>query len=390
VAFDRQSSHPSRAKSRSIASAACPCAPGCAIIAASSERAVSEVPRLAIILGAGASHDCVPKLRPGEQARLGDQSHLIKQRDYQPPIVSGMFRSKAFNEFLNQHPEAADIFNAIRMEMSEETSFEVALRRRWESDNQHIRLKMRFVPRALQQFFWRVSISYTDQPANYVSLVSGTVGRGITTAFVTLNYDTILDKVLSRFRSWPHEESLTLGSYISLPDWLLVKLHGSVDWGYRLNVKGYLTDADLATQEFRDRDRAEIQVLDGAQEPRIGPYAALPALALPIEGKYGFVCPPHHEEALVDYLQGCPNFLFVGFSARDQDLLDLLSDNVSSVRRLWIVTGPNDQDDVKKNLRSIKPFRTSLASIPPEHTYTSFTDFVRSGLNTLATQVLSD
>lgn len=390
MAFDRQSSHPSRAKSRSIASAACPCAPGCAIIAASFERAESEVPRLAIILGAGASHDCVPKLRPGEQARLGDPSHLIKQRDYQPPIVSSMFRNTAFNRFLNQHLEAADIFNDIRMEISEETSFEVALRRRWVSDNQHIRSKMRCVPRALQQFFWRVSIDYTNQPANYMALVSQTVGRGITTAFVTLNYDIILDMVLSRFRSWPHDQSLTLKSYISLPDWLLVKLHGSVDWGYRLNVVESLTDADFATQEFRDRDRAEIQVLDNPQDLRIGSYAALPALALPIEGKYGFVCPPRHEAALVDYLQGCTNFLFVGFSARDQDLLDFLSANVSRVRRLWIVTGPEDQDDVKKNLHSIAPFRSNLAGILPEHTYMSFTDFVRRGLDTLATQVLSD
>jgi hypothetical protein len=296
-----------------------------------------------------------------------------------------MFRNTAFNRFLNQHLEAADIFNAIRMQISEETSFEVALRRRWESDNQYIRSKMRYVPKALQQFFWRVSISYTDQPANYIALVSETVGRGIKTAFVTLNYDTILDKVLSRFRSRPHDKSLPLESYISSPDWLLVKLHGSIAWGYQLDHEGQLTDADFATQEFRDRDRAKIQVLNDPQDLRIGSYAALPALALPIEGKYGFVCPPGHEAALVDYLQGCTNFLFVGFSARDRDLLDFLSANVSEVRRLWIVTGPEDQDDVKKNLRSIAPFRGTLAGILPEHTYTSFTDFVRRGLETLAT-----
>ena len=342
---------------------------------------MSEEPRLAIILGAGASYDCVGDLGGGELR------YLVKQEDSRPPIVSSMFRSKAFSQFLNGHREAADILNAIRAEISQGTPFEVALRSRCDSDNQYIRSKMRFVPRALQQFFWRVSVDYTDQPANYQRLAEQTVGRGITTAFVTLNYDTILDNVLFRYRPWPQEPP-AMGSYISSPDWLLIKLHGSVDWGYPLSARGGLTDTDLATQEFQERSREEVQLIDNPQDLRHGPWAALPALALPIDGKYGFVCPPSHEKILTDYLQECKNFLFVGFGARDRDLLDLLSGNVTTVRRLWVVTGPNDQSDVMTNLYSIAQFRGSLESF--QHAYTSFTDFVRHGLNTLATQVLSD
>jgi hypothetical protein len=111
-----------------------------------------------------------------------------------------------------------------------------------------------------------------------------------------------------------------------------------------------------------------------------------------MEGKCGFVCPPSHEEALVRYLQDCDNFLFVGFSARDSDLLECLSENVRSVRRLWIVTGPGPDDlrDVKKQMHSVAPFRTRLASILPEHIYTSFTDFARRGLSDLTGYILSD
>ena len=102
------------------------------------------------------------------------------------------------------------------------------------------------------------------------------------------------------------------------------------------------------------------------------------------------MCPPSHEDALVTYLQDCHNFLFVGFSARDSDLLDCLSANVREVRRLWIVTGPDDQRAVKERLHSVAPFRTSLASILPEHTYTSFAVFARRGLSDLTAYILSD
>ena len=347
------------------------------------EHAVSEMPRLAIILGAGASFDCCPPDRP-DLTKQGDW-------DWQPPIVSNLLESKEFNKFLNTHLNAADIFNDIRMEVSREVPFEKALRSRWESDNEHIRYKMRFVPIALQQFFWRASEAYTNQPANYVALVSQTVGRGITTAFVTMNYDTILDKVLCRFRAGPHDSSLrTMGSYFSSPDWLLVKLHGSADWGYRVGDAAVSIEGVLAAQELRPFAREEIEVLSLPGDLREGRTLFYPALALPVEGKYGFVCPISHEDALVTYLQDCDNFLFVGFSARDSDLLECLSANVRGVRRLWIVTGPDDLDDVKERLRSIGPFRRNPMSRQPEHTYTSFTDFARRGLSDLTGYILSD
>ena len=76
------------------------------------------MPELAIILGAGASYDCC-RVVP---------SDLLKQSAWQPPIVSRMLESGEFNRFLNTHLNAADIFNDIRMEISEGGSFEKALR----------------------------------------------------------------------------------------------------------------------------------------------------------------------------------------------------------------------------------------------------------------------
>ncbi len=311
----------------------------------------------------------------------------------QPPIVSEMLENKAFNEFLSTHLDAADVLSDVRAETSPEVSFEVALRSRQDSSNEHIRSKMLFVPIALQQFFFRVSEDYTNQPENYSALVGRTVGRGITTAFVTVNYDAILDKVLCRYRPGPRDDRLrTVGSYFESTDWLLAKLHGSVDWGYRYGTPTEGIASTLLTQGLRTFDRAEIEIADDPHGLRIASAALYPALALPVAGKYGFVCPPSHEAALVEFLQDCSNFLFVGFSAKDLDVLEMLSDNVRSVQRVWIVTGDNDGDmeGVIDQLQEVEAFRSELAGILPEQTYTSFTDFVRGGLNDLANSIVGD
>ena len=309
----------------------------------------------------------------------------------QPPIVSKMLESKAFNRFLDHHLDAADILSDIRAEISREVSFEMALRRRQDSSNEHVRAKIRLVPIALQQFFFRVSMDYTSQPANYQTLVSRTVGRGITTAFVTVNYDTILDQVLCRYRQGRRDSRLnTMGSYVSLPDWLLIKLHGSVDWGYRLGTPEELLEVALLTKELPAFGRNEVEVATDVQTLRTGSGQLYPALALPVADKYGFICPPSHEAALIEFLKDCSNFLFVGFSAKDMDLVEFLAKNVRTVRRLWMVTGAGDMEDVKKRLHEVEPFRGKLASLLPAHTHTSFTEFVRSGLDDLTTHILSD
>ena len=308
-----------------------------------------------------------------------------------PPIVSDLLESKAFNGFLNNHLDAADILSDVRAETSNGVSFEVALRRQQDSSNEHIGSKMRFVPIALEQFFYRVSEDYTNQPENYSALVGRTVGRGITTAFVTVNYDTILDQVLCRYRPGPRDNRLrTVGSYVASPDWLLVKLHGSVDWGYRYGTPTEGIADTLLTQGLRTFDRAEIEVADDPYGLRIGPAELYPALALPVTGKPGFVCHPSHEAALVELLQDCSNFLFIGFSAKDSDLLDFLTEHVRTVQRLRIVTAPDDMEGVQKRLHAVAPFRRSLAAILPQHTYTSFTEFVRLGLGDLANSILGD
>ena len=87
------------------------------------------------------------------------------------------------------------------------------------------------IPLYLQDLFfeigqWTLTGGYAQQPDSYDRLISATLTLDEVT-FVTLNYDTILDRRL--FHYLPGELE-SMDSYLSGSNWALIKLHGSVNW----------------------------------------------------------------------------------------------------------------------------------------------------------------
>jgi len=320
-------------------------------------------PKLAVILGAGASHDVCPYKGP------------IKDLRWKPPIVKTMFDGSALDEVLARHPEAAALMSSVRTDVRAGLTFEQSLRAHLSNPNPYVQRQMAFVPIALHEFFYLVSTNFTNEAVNYSHLVNRTIGQGIHTAYITVNYDTLLDTSLSKVTGVAFD---SVESYVSSTDWILVKLHGSVGWGYPWDTAEdsglTLTEDSLsllwpavltgAIDMYRpplslgvlSRVKAlsyplpakNPDVIDVGPDPGTffhqggsgGGDVCYPALALPVTGKYGFVCPPSHLEALKAFLADCENFLFIGFSANDQDLLDLLKDTVQNVKSFCVVAGP--------------------------------------------------
>lgn len=350
-------------------------------------------PKLAVVLGAGASADVCPS------------PVCVNNGDYQPPLVSNLLSSTPLNDLLNQHAQAAHILNAIRVEITAEgRGLEEALKTRRDSADPHVRVNMRFVPLLLQRFFYDVSNLYTFQPVNYQALVEKTVRLGIHTAFITVNYDTILERVLSGYRlpeldplprigpvnrGAPHFTFDSSDSYVSYPRWLLIKLHGSVDWGYRWSTGGdpyYLP----FQSEGPEPDPDSIEVVAHPSELRDGAQAYYPALALPLPDKYDFVCPTAHQLALTTFLADCHLFLFVGFSAKDHDLLDLLAATLTSVER-FVIVSQGDVEEVKNRICSRVPAFAAVSAYEPTTIAFNegFSNFVVRGLDRLVRDALA-
>ena len=71
---------------------------------------------------------------------------------------------------------------------------------------------------------------------------------------------------------------------------------------------------------------------------------------MPVPDKYEFVCPPSHVEALRTFLADCEDYLFIGFSARDDPFLDFFGKTVKRVRRLAVVTGQGKLEETVDRL----------------------------------------
>lgn len=290
-----------------------------------------ERPKLAVVLGAGASHDVCPDADTG----------TISDPQWRPPIVATMFGRGALDRVLPGHPEAAALMSIIRTEVRAGVTFEESLRRCADSEDPRVQRLVPFVPIALHEFFFRVSNEYTWEAINYSHLIGRTIGQGIQTAYITLNYDTLLEMSLRKITGVTFDSA---ESYICSPDWILVKLHGSVGWGYPWPTDEWIPNMVMAARSNKPPERRseEIQVGLRREMYRNGRTRELfyPALALPVVGKSGFVCPPSHVEALRQFLSDCRDFLFIGFSASDEDLLDLLNETIGNVYpQVAVVTG---------------------------------------------------
>jgi len=336
-----------------------------------------QKPKLAVILGAGASHDVCP------------HKDMIKDQACQPPLTKQMFDNPAIRTALGAYNELGPLISFVKADLAMGISLEESLRRHRDSSDPRIQRLMRFLPPALYSFFHRVEQEYARDAANYSVLIRATVCADVHTAFITLNYDTLMEMSLRRIASASFD---AVESYVA-SDWMLVKLHGSVGWGYpwfRSSPPPPLQGILSSNEPLPSIDPESIVV--GIRDVHLqkGDTLHYPAIALPADNKGDFVCPPDHVTALVDFLADCRNFLFIGFSAQDKDLLDMCALHLQ--RPGWGYVVSPDAEQVADLIRQGVPqLRTTGPSAPGIRTFPGkFSTYVidSEGLNFLVSSIL--
>jgi len=172
---------------------------------------------------------------------------------------------------------------------------------------------------------------------------------------LTLNYDLFLEQSLQRVDSAPNFTKLE--NYIpSHKRWRLIKLHGSVNWGRRL-IRPPSSLAPTFPCEEIDKldlssglgDEIVVTKLSGRGHLPCKESSLLyPVLAIPIEQKYDFACPSNHLYEVNSFLKECKNFLIIGCSLKDQNIMDLLGGFVSDAAKLMVING-----SLKSSLKTI-------------------------------------
>jgi hypothetical protein len=164
--------------------------------------------------------------------------------------------------------------------------------------------------------------------------------------FLSVNYDLFLEAAIERYEA---HEFTSVNSYV--PDskkWLLVKPHGSVNWARTLeNCPKYgdgLPRAPSDLQEaprftpgirlvYRSAERNDYYVPGSTEE--VG--YLYPQIVVPVDRPKEFVCPPSHSDQASAFVAECRNFLLIGFSAHDDDILKLLK-RMPARSRLTVVS----------------------------------------------------
>lgn len=339
---------------------------------------------LLLITGAGASHD------------VADPHEINVRSEFTPPLTSYLFTGgggqliDSVNRFLISNPIAAQVGKEWKRTKQPLEEYLSDLK-----NSKSLMLRKRYwaVPIYLHELFLRISNGYINSasmgiPSNYTSLITaiaknGNYGQII---WLNLNYDILADyairqatnNALKRFEDYMYLETI---DKIKIK---YTKPHGSVDW-FRRNKTTIPWDAIRRAEipdDFEQLLSTEIYTEDLAHHYELSPKEVFryPAILAPL-GKYDYVY-KNHIEAIISDLEKISSLslLCIGFSALDQDILDLIKNHVQSVRKIKIVNG--SPDNGRKAYLNIVGYCEQI-KIPPEKAVFNggFNTFINEGID---------
>jgi hypothetical protein len=299
-----------------------------------------------VVLGAGASFDCA-------------SDEVERNTLRQPPLAKELFE-KRFAGVLHHYPHAEDVAPALRdATASGAVALETYLRDHLrDAADRHDRWRYVSVPLYLQHLMWWISQdgTYTTHADNYSRLIRATLQLQ-RVIFVTLNYDTLFDERLFRYSPLGLSDMYSYVAGHGRRNWMLVKLHGSVNWGQRvLNFRREQLPREHDDNELRPGDYFEPWFrsvgpnleLDTEvvlrRNPNLGSMRwesdlYYPALSAPLGSEDEFACPPNHVGTFTNELRTHDDIhlLTIGYSALDNAVLKLLARAEGKISKIAVV-----------------------------------------------------
>lgn len=320
---------------------------------------------LFVIVGAGASHDASSKW-----SGLG--------MDVRPPLVKGLF-DPSHNEILARYPLAQSAAPEIRDALQhgrdgQAVSLESHLRGMYrDADDPYDKRRFFSITLYLQDLLWQASQTDRVHFDNTDRLVAALLRHFDHICFITLNYDTILDQALGKL-----DRISKMDDYIGYGRWSLIKLHGSVDWGYRPEDDVSVDDppadlaAHIATTIHLGQRQNVVRANAKSEPPRYFQVSVLeqeklfPALTVPVGEEDEVVCPADHQTFLDERMASVDglDLLILGYSAYDRTVVERIAQSEKRVRTLTVVNdGPTGAQAVVDRLTKLIPQSLNGTSI---------------------------
>jgi hypothetical protein len=323
---------------------------------------------LLVIFGAGASYDSVYHRPPPDAQFLGATNSVRVQRfgtyeEFRPPLANQLFDDRPlFVEIMQTYPACKPLVNLLRGDVRVEqqlAKFEEQAKT-FPARNRQL-AAIRYY---LHHMLWRCQGFWANEHrgvTNHLTFLDAIerwrYENGEQVCFVTFNYDTMLEEAMTQLWDWQFTD---LNAYTSHPEYKLIKLHGSVDWGLEmLSVEGRGQPTEVIDSAVKGLTISDIYgkvKLDMHFENGTFGY---PALAIPVEKKSEFVCPPDHVRALADVLPNVKKTVAIGWRATEQKFLTMLKNPLTGLQGdvdLLVVSGTiKDVTETNVNLGLVNP-----------------------------------
>ena len=368
---------------------------------------------LLIILGAGASYDCLP---PGcddsVPLTIGDLPTL-PMAQARPPLTQQLASARPLtNWLLDRWPSAAPVIDDLRRRLDDRDNADLALTLERALANYpqvqaevipEVKRHMLAVRFYLRDLLWAVT-DYMTAPqltggiTNHLTLLRAAMAwrsRGHRdVVFVSFNYDLLLEHAIGR---WSTFNLTDITSYLADPLLSVLKPHGSVQWHWTSEHREYssslhehgLKSIELAMSEANLEDM-ELRCLS---PPPHSPHSTslsnrrfhVPALALPVDDKSEFIWPDEQANRFRALQGSVSRLLTVGWRAMEPHFLDLLQPVLRNDAKVVVTAGgrngPDEADEAQDRLQAATHRNSTAARVRPENWRIygdGFTDLLRN------------
>jgi len=282
---------------------------------------------LLVILGAGASYDSVSHFRAPAQSddRPPLASELFENR---PEFVKVMYRFGRCRQIVPfLRGQGVAIERELARIQSQADSFDDV-----HSELAAIRYYLRFAIRECVERWVRKHYGINNYVTMVREIARWRAESGEKVAFVTFNYDTMLETAVMQVLGFSVSDFL---SYIRNPDYSVFKLHGSVNWARVIPVatpNSYTYDRVINEALSLGRGMtSEFAIVDHAEMLNDGRGVLFPALALPVDRKDEFSCPTEHIAALANVIPQITKISIIGWRATEEKLLNMLRSRLTGL-----------------------------------------------------------
>ena len=312
---------------------------------------------LMVVFGAGASYDSFPsrplaEWPPGRlHYRLPLADELFDDRDLFNKWIATFTRCQPVIPYLREVPEASSVERELEKLRAEAQTY---------SERHRQLAAVRFY---LQSILWECEDTLKKDPSTAVTSyktlldqIQSSRRKNEQVCLVTFNYDTMLEDALPMVGI----KIDGLPDYIASNDYKIIKLHGSINWAHPVetpveNVNGR-SNTDIANELIERVAKLKISpsflMVNTYPSSKLHRMPLFPALAIPVETKQDYECPPEHLEALRTCIPEVTKILVIGWRATESNFLRLLSDNLR--KEVHVMTVAGDQNRAVESNRRLQ------------------------------------